>query len=140
MKRKLKYIGLKFSIIMVHSSRAQNNEFPFLKGPYLGQDPPGMTPEIFAPGIISTGYNERIAAFTPDGKEFYYSLYNQAPAIAAIGSWKKPQIVAIISNFVGKVPIAISPPLFHSQAKNQTISPETTAVMTPGPNLGRIAA
>ena len=49
--------------------------FPVLKGPYLGQKPPGMTPEIFAPGIISTGYDERIAAFTPDGKEFYYVLY-----------------------------------------------------------------
>ena len=33
-----------------------------------------MTPEIFAPGIISTGYSERIAAFTPDGKELYYVM------------------------------------------------------------------
>jgi len=31
----------------------QRSDFPILKGPYLGQKPPGMTPEIFAPGIIS---------------------------------------------------------------------------------------
>jgi hypothetical protein len=30
--------------------------FPILKGPYLGQKPPGMIPEIFAPGFISTEF------------------------------------------------------------------------------------
>ena len=25
-------------------------EFPELRGPYLGQNPPGLTPEVFAPG------------------------------------------------------------------------------------------
>ena len=29
------------------------NDFPILKGPYLGQKPPGKKPEIFAPGIVS---------------------------------------------------------------------------------------
>jgi ankyrin repeat protein len=28
-------------------------QFPVIKGKYLGQKPPGMTPEIFAPGIVS---------------------------------------------------------------------------------------
>jgi hypothetical protein len=27
--------------------------------PYLGQEPPGMTPELFAPDIIATGFYER---------------------------------------------------------------------------------
>jgi hypothetical protein len=45
-----------------------------LKGPYLGQKPPGMTPEIFAPGIVSSpGATEYGIAFTPDGKEFYFN-------------------------------------------------------------------
>ena len=51
----------------------KSKDFPVLKGPYLGQKPPGMTPEIFAPGILS---NEKIGAFcsvfSPDGNEFYY--------------------------------------------------------------------
>ena len=33
---------------------AQQENFPVLKGPYLGQKPPGLTPEIFAPEIISS--------------------------------------------------------------------------------------
>ncbi|MFC1639236.1 hypothetical protein ACFL3B_00565 [Gemmatimonadota bacterium] len=44
------------------------------EGPYLGQTPPGNTPEIFAPGIISTGMNEVEAAFSPDGTELYKTL------------------------------------------------------------------
>ena len=29
------------------------DEFPMLEGPYMGQEPPGMIAEPFAPGIIS---------------------------------------------------------------------------------------
>jgi len=53
---------------------AQQTEFPKLSGPYLGQKPPGLTPEIFAPGIVSSiEANEYAMAFTPDGKEFYFN-------------------------------------------------------------------
>ena len=40
--------------------------------PYLGQKPPGLVPELFAPDIIKTEYREAAAAFTPDLKEFYF--------------------------------------------------------------------
>ncbi len=50
------------------------NEVPHLEGPYLGQEPPGATPKLFAPGIISTGHDELFDSFTPDGNEFYYIL------------------------------------------------------------------
>lgn len=49
-------------------------DFPKLTGPYLGQKPPGMTPEIFAPGIVSGPFDERICFFSPDGRELYYGL------------------------------------------------------------------
>lgn len=53
---------------------AQQNNFPKLSGDYLGQQPPGKTPETFAPGIISTkGSNEFCASFSPDGSEFYFN-------------------------------------------------------------------
>lgn len=45
-----------------------------IAGEYFGQTPPGMEPELFAPDIVSTGLNERDAAFSPDGKEFYYTI------------------------------------------------------------------
>jgi Zn-dependent hydrolases, including glyoxylases len=45
-----------------------------LKGPYLGQKPPGLKKEIFAPGIVSTkGGHEFSCTFSADGKEFYFN-------------------------------------------------------------------
>jgi hypothetical protein len=45
-----------------------------LKGPYLGQNPPGRTPKVFAPGIISSHDNfEFSGTFSPDGREFYFT-------------------------------------------------------------------
>jgi Tol biopolymer transport system component len=48
--------------------------FPALSGPYLGQTPPGPQPELFAPGVVSTGLAELNSVFTPDGREFYYAV------------------------------------------------------------------
>jgi len=47
------------------------DELPIPDGPYLGQQPPGSTPEVFAPGIVSTEHYELNGVFTPDMKEFY---------------------------------------------------------------------
>lgn len=44
------------------------------KGPYLGQEPPGSIPEIFAPGIVSNEDSRELeGTFSPDGKEFYFT-------------------------------------------------------------------
>ncbi|WP_106794237.1 serine hydrolase [Aquimarina sp. Aq78] len=43
-----------------------------LESPYLGQKPPGLIPELFAPDIIKTEFREGAYAFTPDLKEFYF--------------------------------------------------------------------
>ena len=48
-------------------------EFPVLKGAYLGQKTPGKKPEIFAPGIISTSAGEICISFMPGAKELYFS-------------------------------------------------------------------
>ncbi|MBU1012820.1 MAG: hypothetical protein KKG99_07430 [Bacteroidetes bacterium] len=53
---------------------AQQTDFPKLNGPYLGQKPPGIIPEIFAPGIVSVENSQDWACtFSPDGKEFYFT-------------------------------------------------------------------
>ena len=44
-----------------------------LKGPYFGQKPPGTTPQVFAPGIVSTEAHEFSCSFTPDGMECYFT-------------------------------------------------------------------
>jgi len=74
-------------------------DFSSLSGPYLGQKPPGILSEIFAPGIISTGYSERIAAFTHDGKELYYVMTGAPHSVIlntkeVNGKWIKPEVVS----------------------------------------------
>ncbi|MBN1164300.1 MAG: PD40 domain-containing protein [Candidatus Krumholzibacteriota bacterium] len=43
-------------------------------GPYLGQRPPGMTPELFAPGIVSNGLFNRDLVVSADGREIFIGL------------------------------------------------------------------
>ena len=46
---------------------------------YFGQTPPGNTPELFAPGIISLDdRNESMITFSPDGKECYFTEHEEA--------------------------------------------------------------
>ncbi len=63
-------------VINVAKLLAQQTDFPKLSGPYLGQKPPGMMPEIFAPGIISTMYHEHSSpSFSSDGNEVFWVSY-----------------------------------------------------------------
>jgi hypothetical protein len=51
------------------------SDFPVLKGPYLGQKPPGLTPEIFAPGIVSTNLPDFSCCVSPDAREIYFTRW-----------------------------------------------------------------
>ena len=57
--------------LMASSGRQNHLQKP--QGPYLGQKPPGVTPEVFAPGVISRGFHENGMVFSPDGSELFYS-------------------------------------------------------------------
>ena len=78
------------------------DDFPLLKGKYLGQTPPGNTPVIFAPGIVSTGHQHGSAYFTPDGKELVFSWTDfESPHTIMYmkeenGRWTKPSV--LVSN------------------------------------------
>lgn len=53
---------------------AAANDFPVLKGPYLGQKPPEMIPEIFASGIVSTaGFEHSKIEMAGDGSILYWA-------------------------------------------------------------------
>jgi WD40-like Beta Propeller Repeat len=56
------------------SCQTISDDLPLLKGPYLGQVPPGTTPVVFAPGIVSTGLYTRDIAMSKDGKEIYFCI------------------------------------------------------------------
>jgi len=64
------------TFVAVSGSSLAGDDFQVLKGPYLGQTPPGLTPEVFAPNIISTKGWEVSGVFGPDMKEFYYIREN----------------------------------------------------------------
>jgi hypothetical protein len=78
----------------------KQKNFSTLKSNYLGQKPPGLTPEVFAPGIISTGLDELNSVFSPDEKEFIFSikLPNRGQHIMLFTKqindvWTKPEVL-----------------------------------------------
>jgi len=81
----------------MQNEKKENNEFPVLKGPYLGQNPPGMEPALFAPGIISTAYPDICISFSPDAKEVYYTMGGQPYSVVLFmkeenEKWTKPEV------------------------------------------------
>jgi hypothetical protein len=98
-------MGILLSIIFVFIGCAQKDDFPVLKSSYFGQKPPGMTAEIFAPGIVSTEHSEFCSVFSPDGDEFYWSLTGAPfPVIVTMrqinGRWTKPEIVPFSGKYL----------------------------------------
>ena len=72
---------LLITVAFVFSSHAfaslDYDNWPDVTGPYFGQEPPGMTAEIFAPGIISTDRSEINSVFAPDRDEFYFTAWSK---------------------------------------------------------------
>ena len=64
-------IILLLSILLTASKSYSQDEIPVLEGPYLGQKPPGMTPKLFAPGIVSTEGWGDAGRFSLDMNEFH---------------------------------------------------------------------
>jgi Tol biopolymer transport system component len=94
------FSGLSFQICYAGQKAEQSTPFSVLHGPYLGQKPPGEKPEKFAPGIISTNAHEFSCAFSPDGKEFYFSRTDKNTKKHAIlytklgkNGWSQPKKV-----------------------------------------------
>ncbi|MDH4270450.1 MAG: hypothetical protein OEW18_00585, partial [Candidatus Aminicenantes bacterium] len=94
MKLRMRMAGVMLALGMIVN--AQPIELPELAGPYLGQKPPGMTPELFAPGIISNCTQHGSAYFSPDGREVYFSRLLPRPSVIMYmcekdGRWTSPR-------------------------------------------------
>lgn len=80
-----------------------------LEGDYLGQTPPGNTPLIFAPDIISTGAHEHSSpTFSEDGNEVYWSVWplpvGEHPQTIMFmkridNKWTSPEVVGFSGTF-----------------------------------------
>ncbi len=78
LNRKLYFIVvlILFAFAACKAQEVQNRDVDFsqLSGPYLGQKPPGMTPELFAPGIITTDAIEGCSGW---GKDMEYFIFQR---------------------------------------------------------------
>jgi Tol biopolymer transport system component len=82
MKQETIFIGITILLALIFNSCARQSDFPVLKGPYLGQKSPGNTPELFAPGIVSTRHYENSITISPDGTQLFFSSYRPVEANA----------------------------------------------------------
>jgi len=99
MNQKAIFIYLVVIIVVLFCGFVHKNVFSELRGPYLGQEPPGVVPEIFAPGIISTDAVEGCSYFSTDQSLFLFVrgrseqngifIMNQRD-----GLWSKPRLAS----------------------------------------------
>jgi Tol biopolymer transport system component len=75
---------------------------PVLKGPYLGQQAPGLTAELFAPGFVSvTGRYEFALSFTPTGDRVLFTVQTEDEKVMVLhaqqldGQWTPPAPVSL---------------------------------------------
>jgi len=91
-------------------------QFPVLEGDYMGQKPPGETPELFAPGIVSSIWGlHSTAAFSPEGNTVMWApmitipgaLYSTGGILMSErinGRWTAPSFTEFTGDAEGDVP------------------------------------
>lgn len=103
------------------NSDGANDSSPFSKlhGPYLGQGPPGLTPKLFAQGLISTQGDEAGLTVSPAGDEVIFWTVEPregdgGPKITIQitreenGSWTDPRVAPFAGPYKDMYP-ALSP-------------------------------
>ena len=85
-------------MLMILMGCEKQHDFPVLKGPYLGQTPPGMKSEVFAPELFSDFKYTFCSVFSPDGSEYYFAAARTEKNKAGIywmqrrnDIWTKPE-------------------------------------------------
>lgn len=80
--------------------------------PYLGEHPPGATPRVFAPGVISTGDIHSRLAISPDGRELYWNTVDTTTWTTRLvgtreqgGRWSAPETPAFARGVVAQTPL-----------------------------------
>jgi len=115
MKLKLLIIALIVYILSLANCNAQNEKektcnFSNLKGQYLGEEPPGTTPKLFASSIFKQVAGNSVhssPSFSSDGKEMYYTIMpTEGPFVIKymkmIGeNWTNPETVKFTKGIDG---------------------------------------
>jgi dipeptidyl aminopeptidase/acylaminoacyl peptidase len=84
---------------------------PSLKGPYFGQELPGLEPRLFAPGLVSTPEGLEFGlSLSPDGKQIYFTRMVPGTTMKALVSrlekdgWTDPRESTYLSNYQAASP------------------------------------
>jgi len=121
MRFSMYFIALTVSIVLFTTFRCKKSSvsvpddysFTELTGEYLGQTPPGPTPVLFAPGIISVDdhFEHSGAVFSPDKSEVYWVAKPDGDNIFHIyfmklidGRWTTPQVTSFTEQYEGNRP------------------------------------
>ena len=94
----MKYIGISitllFSILAFSSKSYGQSDILIPDGPYLGQTPPGTTPEVFAPGIVNRQESiELEGMFGSDMNTFYFVREGEEYAgVVKVGTFKGDEV------------------------------------------------
>lgn len=110
---------LSINFVIAQEKTEGKSNFPILYGKYLGQNPPGIKPLLFAPNIVSTkDYNDRDLTISPDGNQLFFSRtktgndddYNYDIMYSELinGIWSDPQIAWFSSKY-GEVEAFFTP-------------------------------
>jgi ankyrin repeat protein len=80
-------------LLVKYGASSDPQKFPIIRGPYMGQDPPGKELKRFAPGIVYP--NHSTISFSPDGTEIYWGNgYSILFSKIENGQWTKPDYVS----------------------------------------------
>jgi Tol biopolymer transport system component len=106
MKKETCIFGTIFLTVFCMISCVKQSGFPVLKGSYLGQKLPGDAPELFAPGIVSTGFDELCSLFSPDGNNFVFCIQMPTHVHHTMlvmkmenGRWTAPEVLPFSGEF-----------------------------------------
>ena len=89
--------GIAISLVCLMASCGGNPQ----DAGYLGQQPPGETPEPFAPGIVNTDAIELNGVVSPDGREFFFTrviddvFIMHRCLLGEDGGWSEPEPVYV---------------------------------------------
>lgn len=104
------------ALLIAKGAKDEPIRFPVLEGDYMGQKPPGQTPELFAPGIVSSIWGlHSAAAFSPDGNMVMWApmisipgqLYSTGGILMSErknGQWTAPRFTSFTGEEEGDVP------------------------------------
>lgn len=94
MKSILPSMLLLMSVSMLNNVSQAQDAIPIPDGPYLGQTPPGSTPEVFAPGIVNREESTDLEGMFGSGMSTFYFVREgeEYAGVVKVGAFKGDEV------------------------------------------------